>query len=74
MTSPPRHLPEFAQRWMEQWRHAAPELRRIRDEELRNLPAEVDMEDQSGEPEHGLVIQQRWFMRMQLLKAFGRDE
>lgn len=69
-------LPPFARQWMNQWRSAAVELARVRDEELRQLSDEAANEAAAvmdtvavGESLSGLVIQQRWFMRQMLLEA-----
>jgi hypothetical protein len=75
-------LPEFAQQWMSQWRRAAVELPRLRDAGLRAMrPAQVTdamslldspANDAKENPyENGLVVQQRWFMRLRLLQTAG---
>ena len=71
----PEHLPDFASQWMRQWSGAAVELARIRDQELRDLPASEAVDASAMLPdghEHeaavsGLVVQQQWFMRQALL-------
>ena len=71
-------LPDFADQWMAQWRRAARELPRIRDEQLRKMEpsaslvpsAIVDVQPTAFLDARisGLVIQQRWFMRQRLLQ------
>lgn len=63
-----------AQKWMAQWRHAAKELPKIRAKELRKLSDKdsFDLLHQHDVPEedkynNGLVIQQAWFSRFQIL-------
>jgi len=63
---------------MSQWRSAAAELARVRDEELRQLNDPQAVEAAAamdpcavGEDFSGLVIQQRWFMRQLLLEQQG---
>jgi hypothetical protein len=69
--------PEYAQEWLRQWQSAAPQLRRIREEELRKLN---DVESPSADKpvarkklthadalRNGLAIQQAWFMRQRIL-------
>ena len=70
----PESLPDFAQAWMAQWRNAAGELQRIRDEELRALRPEISPETETTEPTSGLVTQQRWFMRMHILMTDRGDD
>jgi hypothetical protein len=69
----------LGKRWVQTWLEAAPELERIRREELRRLdplraiallcgPADYRVPPRAPKPTSGLVEQQRWFM-----KAAGRD-
>ena len=80
-------LPPYAKQWAQQWKHAAPALQAIRDEELRRLDQRDGSQRQPGDevpqagqsvvpqlydryPErHGMVIMQRWFMRLALLSS-----
>lgn len=70
-------LPPFSQQWVEQWKAAAPRLKAIRDQELRDLNAENREQNSSASPKmthaearnHGLAIQQSWFMRKRILDA-----
>ena len=66
-------------RWVQAWAEAAPELERLRRDELRQLdsqrsisllcgPADYRVPPRAPKPMSGLVTQQRWFM-----KAAGRD-
>lgn len=68
----------LGRRWVRAWKEAAPELERIRREELRRLDpvravallcgeADYTVPPRSPKPTSGLVEQQRWF-----LKAAGR--
>jgi len=72
-------LPPFARQWMAQWKRAAVELPRVRAAELRQLRSsqvtdamsllDNTYNDAVENPyENPLVIQQRWFMRLQLLQ------
>jgi hypothetical protein len=67
---------EIAQgrRWVQAWKDAAPELERIRRDELRRLdafkaithlcgPADYTAPPRAPKPTSGLVDQQRWFMK-----------
>lgn len=68
MTTP---LPPFAKAWMEQWKQAAPELARVRAEELRALDSGANEASVASLADpgrmSGLVEQQAWFMRAMLL-------
>ena len=69
--------PKFAHQWLKQWNHAAGELERVHDAELRALSAEdalrattalLDLADgvsilSTRWTYSGLVEQQRFFMR-----------
>lgn len=71
-------LPDFADKWMQQWRSAARELPRVRDGELRSLSTadavgSASVLNASGSEDvysNGLVIQQQWFMRLQLMELY----
>jgi len=54
---------------MEQWKQAAPELERVRAEELRALDSSADFDGSLADPGRmsGLVEQQAWFIRAMLL-------
>jgi hypothetical protein len=69
----------LGRRWVQTWRKAAPELERIRREELRHLdtqraiallcgPADYTVPPRAPRPTSGLVEQQYWFQ-----KAAARD-
>jgi hypothetical protein len=66
-------LPDFADAWMQQWRHAAKELQRVRDDELRALPPEAPLNIEPSEVTSGLVTQQRWFMRQRILMSVAKQ-
>jgi hypothetical protein len=74
MSSDP--LPDFAHEWMQQWRSAERELPKVRDRELRSLSTAdavrtasiLNLPRVEDGYSNGLVIQQRWFMRLQLLE------
>ena len=57
--------------WAMQWKAAGPELKRIRDEELRQLDAHACFPMMQNPYDNGLVIWQRWMMRLALLNAHG---
>lgn len=83
-------LPPFAKEWAQQWKRAAPALQAIRDQELRQMDKLSDIDhDNTGDtrevvrghrvydryPErHGMVIMQRWFMRLALLEQFAKKD
>ena len=78
MTDSMSELPEFAAEWMAQWKLAAKELPRIRDDELRrmgqsDLSEDASVWEQNSVAWSGLVIQQRWFMRQRLLQLLAED-
>ena len=63
-----------AQRWVNIWKRAAPELERLRRAELRRLdgqqalallcgPADYTVPPRAPKPTSGLVEQQRWFRK-----------
>lgn len=58
---------EQGRRWVEAWKHAGPELERIRREELRHLDQYEGISRLTWayipelRPTSGLVEQQRWF-------------
>lgn len=58
--------------WALQWKAAAPELKRIRDEELRQLDPYTGFAAEKNPYENGLVIWQRWMMRLALLNAYSQ--
>ncbi|MBX3423868.1 MAG: hypothetical protein KF752_20110 [Pirellulaceae bacterium] len=68
MTLPPEKI------WAMQWKAAAPELKRIRDQELRNLDSHTGFPAQQSPYENGLVIWQRWMMRLALLNAYTKSQ
>jgi hypothetical protein len=64
----------LGRRWVQAWRAAAPELERLRREELRRLdpqraiallcgPADYRVPPRAPRPFSGLVEQQRWFLK-----------
>jgi glycine/D-amino acid oxidase-like deaminating enzyme len=64
----------MARRWVQTWQAAAPELERLRREELRQLdpqraiallcgPADYTVPPRAPRPTSGLIEQQRWFMK-----------
>jgi hypothetical protein len=69
-------MPPFAKAWMDQWRAAAPELARVRREELRKLDATASVllpqAPGTAGSLSGLVEQQAWFMRAMLLAAYAK--
>jgi hypothetical protein len=71
-------MPPFAQAWMNQWHAAAPELERVRREELRKLDPALGISLPTSSTQavagslSGLVEQQAWFMRAMLLAAYAK--
>jgi len=67
-------LPPFAHLWVQQWKEAAPRLQAIRDEELRRLErgSSASYEGprlwEKNPHANGMVIMQRWLMRLELLR------
>jgi hypothetical protein len=68
--------PDFAERWVQQWKEAGPRLQAIRDEELRRkhrdgrskAPRVAGHILYDRYPErHGLVVFQKWMMRHAML-------
>jgi hypothetical protein len=69
---------EQGRRWVAAWKRAAPELERMRREELRRLdayqaiallcgPADYTVEPRAPKPTSGLVEQQRFFQKIRPL-------
>ncbi len=68
---------EQERRWIDAWRNAAPELERIRNEELRNLDENAGLRflgahRRNEPPQHGLAIFQSWMMRWRVLQLMER--
>lgn len=66
---------ERGRRWVDAWKRAAPELERMRREELRQLdvykaisllsgPCDYTVEPRSPKPTSGLIEQQRLFQKL----------
>ena len=64
---------ELEKKWMAAWRYAAPELERIRNEELQNLDDEKAIrliQSSVNQPQEssGLAIFQAWMMRWRVIE------
>jgi hypothetical protein len=70
---------EQEQQWVATWRHAGPQLERIRNEELRSLDESAGLRllgagQRSSGQTSGLIAWQAWMMRLRVLELMKRLE
>ncbi len=70
---------EKQQLWITAWRNAAPELERIRNDELRRLDDSAGLRllgagSQTAEVQNGLITFQAWMMRLRVFQLMKKLE
>ena len=60
-------MQEQQKAWAMQWKSASARLQAVRDQELRELDSNRSKNSSSVPLENGLVVFQRWMMRLALL-------